>query len=402
MSNGDGEGTRASRRSHGRKFQRTLGAYGEDPTGPLFFVVGGMHGNEPAGLLAAERVLAELHRRRPAIRGRLVVVAGNLRALFLGQRYIESDLNRIWREEIVARVDGQEPTADSPEQHELRELLAEFRAHVESQAPPPERVVFLDLHTTSAGGAPFQCMGDTLQNRHIAFELPVPLILGLEEVIHGSFLEYVGERGYAALAVEGGQHEDPRTLEHHEAGIWTALVAAGCLAQEGVPDLERHRARLSAASRGIPRVVEIVHRYGVADDDGFEMLPGYYNFCPVKKGEVLARDHRGEIRCPQDGLLLLPRYQGQGNDGFFVAREVRAFWLQISAALRRVRADRVLRFLPGVRRDDPSGNRLVVNRHIARLWPVQVFHLFGFRRIATRPDGHLTFERRREGQPWPH
>ena len=376
--------------------RRIVGEYSTGRPGPLLFTLGGVHGNEPAGVRAAERVLEQLEERRPPMRGRLVAMIGNLRALSRGQRYIESDLNRIWRPEVVERINSQEPQADAPEERELREMLSVF---VEEAELPHERIIVLDLHTTSAGGAPFQCMGDTLQNRHIAFQLPVPLILGLEEVIHGSLLEFVGDRGHAAIAVEGGQHDDPRTVEHHEALLWQALVAADLLAESDVPDLDRHLARLAAASRGVPPVIEVLHRHGVAEDDEFEMRPGFHNFQPVEVGELLATDRNGEIRSPLKGLLLLPRYQGQGNDGFFLAREVRPIWLKISAYLRRVRAERLLSLLPGVRRSDPSRNRVEVDRRVARIWPVEVFHLFGYRRILTEGE-RIVFERRREGRPW--
>lgn len=384
-------------RHDGARFRREVGTYGDDTSGPLFVTVGGIHGNEPAGVLASERVLAQLVERRPRLRGRFVALAGNLRALALDQRYVESDLNRMWREDQVRRLRAQDPSADSPEQGELRELFAAVDGHL---TPWPERVIVLDLHTMSAGGSPFQCMGDTLQNRHVAYDIPIPLILGLEEVITGSLLEFVGERGHVAIAVEGGQHRDPRTVEHHEAAIWLALVAAGLLEAADVPDLQRHRARLSAASRGVPHVVEIVHRHPTLDGDGFEMLPGFRNFHPVSKGDALARDHRGPIASPVDGYLLLPRYQGLGNDGFFVAREVRPVWLRVSALLRRLRAERILRLLPGVARDAANANRLLVDRRIARFLAVEVFHLFGYRRREVLADGRLAFERRREGKPW--
>ena len=138
----------------------------------------------------------------------------------------------------------------------------------------------------------------------------------------------------------------------------------------------------------------------MVDGDGFEMRPGYHNFQPVKKDELLATDASGEIRSPRDGLLLLPRYQGQGNDGFFLAREVRPFWLRVSAVLRRARAERFFSLLPGVKRLDPSRNRLLVNARVARIWPVEVFHLLGYRRMSDQGD-RILFECRREGDPWP-
>jgi succinylglutamate desuccinylase len=51
------------------------------------------------------------------------------------------------------------------------------------------------------------------------------------------------------------------------------------------------------------------------------MHPGFTNFQKVKKGELLAHDNKGEIICPHVGLILMPLYQKQGEDGFFLIRE---------------------------------------------------------------------------------
>ena len=244
------------------------------------------------------------------LRGRVVAITGNMRALARKQRYIESDLNRIWLEEVLLRLRTQGPDADAPEENELRELLEVF---VHYSKDPSLGTIFIDLHTTSAGGAPFQCMGDTLQNRRIAYKIPIPLILGLEEVIHGSLLEFVGERGHVAIAIEGGQHDDPVTTEHHEAAVWQALVAAEMIAQEDVPHFDRHRSRLKGASRGVPHVVEVRHRHGLEQGDGFKMRAGFCNFHPVRKGELLATDNKGEIRSPMDCLLSAALLSGAGQ-----------------------------------------------------------------------------------------
>ena len=42
----------------------------------------------------------------------------------------------------------------------------------------------------------------------------------------------------------------------------------------------------------------------------------------------------------------MPLYQPQGDDGFFVMREFRPFWLRVSSLLRRARADLLFRLLP--------------------------------------------------------
>ena len=64
--------------------------------------IGGIHGNEPAGVRALER-LFELLAEEPLInpgftfKGELLALRGNLEALNQGKRFIDTDLNRIWR-----------------------------------------------------------------------------------------------------------------------------------------------------------------------------------------------------------------------------------------------------------------------------------------------------------------
>jgi succinylglutamate desuccinylase len=55
------------------------------------------------------------------------------------------------------------------------------------------------------------------------------------------------------------------------------------------------------------------------------MLPGFRNFDPVREGQLLARSGpqlAREVRAPWSGTLIMPRYQGQGLDGFFLGRAV--------------------------------------------------------------------------------
>ena len=59
-------------------------------------------------------------------------------------------------------------------------------------------------------------MSDTLRNRRLARALPVPVILGLEENVDGTLLEYATERGHTVIVVESGRHDDPAAVELHE------------------------------------------------------------------------------------------------------------------------------------------------------------------------------------------
>lgn len=370
---------------------RSLGTYTTGRPGPTVVAIGGMHGNEPAGTRAIPAVIERLRARQTPLRGRLIGLRGNVGALRAGRRYLARDLNRRWTPADVARLLAAGPRA--AEDHEQLELLELFVPLLREAREP---VVFLDLHSTSGPGAPFTCMADVLRNRPVAFALPIPLILGIEEILDGSLLGYASDLGHIAVAVEGGQSADPRTQRHHEAALWLALVATGAIEAREVPDLDVQRACLAAAARGLPAVVEIRHRHLVGDDDGFEMLPGFDNFTPLRKGQDVARDRRGPIRAPERGVMLMPRYQSQGDDGYFLARAVSRFWLHVSALLRHARIDRLVPLLPGVHRDPERNDHFVVDPHVARFQVRNVFHLLGYRRVQ-RAGATWVFSRRRPG-----
>jgi hypothetical protein len=70
-------------------------------------------------------------------------------------------------------------------------------------------------------------------------------------VIDGSMLGYLCDLGHIGVAVEGGQHDDPQTVECHESALLLMLVAAGALAEADVPDLRGHYARLAARTASL-------------------------------------------------------------------------------------------------------------------------------------------------------
>lgn len=368
---------------------RWLGRWDQGQPGPTLLVQAGIHGNEPAGVHAVRAVLAELERDGVALRGRLLALAGNLTALGLGRRFVDRDLNRRWLPEQTDALLAGDPDADGAEDRQQRELLGCFEEVLATTRGP---IVFLDLHTSSADGAPFAVLADTLDNRRLGLGIGVPIILGLEETIEGASMEWFAQRGIVNVAVEGGRHAAADTVANLTAVLWLVLEQIGCLGR-GQRDLTAHRERLRRAGAGAPPIVEIVHRQVIASADGFRMEPGFTNFQAVAEGELLATDRRGAITAPQPSRLLLPLYQGQGDDGFFLGREVRPFWLRLATVLRGLQLDRIVHWLPGVRRDPDDRNTLLVDPRVARWLVTELFHLLGFRRERRRGD-RLCFTRR--------
>ncbi|PRP93835.1 aspartoacylase [Enhygromyxa salina] len=374
--------------------RRWLGAHEGVAPGPTLVIIGGIHGNEPSGVIALQRVLHELRRRRIPVQGRLLGLAGNMRALAHNARFMTRDLNRGWFPDHLARLRDQAHSEDSPEDVEQRELLKIFDRLDETFDHP---LVVMDLHSFSAEGPPFSVVADTLRNRPLAYELRAPIIFGLDEAVGGTMLGYLADLGHVAVGFEGGQHDDPRTVENHVAAIWIALVANGLIAREELPELERCEARLAQAAAGLPRAVEIVYRHPITPEDGFRMDPGFHNFQDVRRNQRLAIDRDGEIGSPATGRVLMPLYQGQGEDGFFIARDLGNARLQLSAALRKLEVDRLLPYLPGIEVDDSVADEITVGRVGNRPAVKKVLRLLGYRKDVPA-DGQLRVARRRQAE----
>jgi succinylglutamate desuccinylase len=352
---------------------------------------GAVHGNEWSGVAALQRVLTALAERNTPLRGELVALAGNLSAIVQDRRYLTHDLNRHWLAGNIERVSATPVEELADEDLELRELLDVLHAVF---ARARGQVYFLDLHTSSADGDPFVCIGDTLRNRAFAEGFCVPIILGLEEQIDGSLLEYVNNLGHITVGVEAGQHRAESSVEHHESFTWLALVNAGLMAANDVPGLDEHRERLRRASHHLSGFMDVRHRHPIFLEDQFRMEEGFANFQHIDAGQLLARDRHGEIRAVEDGRILLPLYQGLGSDGFFIARELNTFWLRLSAALRWLKLDAFVHWLPGVQRHPTRDATLIIRTDLARWFALEVFHLLGYRKRRAE-EGLLLVSRRR-------
>lgn len=359
--------------------------------GPTLLCIAGLHGNEPAGVGAVARVLERLSPRAGRMQGDFVALAGNRRALNAHRRFIDRDLNRAWTDHRLDRLRDGDPERMESEDVEQVELLDAIEAVVGEARGP---VYVLDLHTTSGGGGPFTAFGDTLPNRAFAANVPVPMILGLEEQLEGTLLAFLGRHGLVAVVFETGQHEEPRAVDRAEAGIWLSAAAIGLLPEEALPEAGEGRKLLRRDVQGVPRVLEMRYRHAIGPEDGFRMDPGYRNFQPVHSGQAIARDVRGEVRVPERGRVLMPLYQAQGEDGFFLIREVTPVWLWVSHALRVLRLDRVAPLLPGVYADTAMPDVVRVNKRVARWYALQLFHLLGFRKEEDAGDV-LVLRRRR-------
>lgn len=303
--------------------ERVLGRVRGARPGPTLIGVGGLHGNELAGVLALQSVLEDLRSRWEHVSGEFVALSGNRGALAQGRRFLSRDLNRLWTPTRIGALQEAGSShravdAADPEDEELSELHNVVHEAIREARGP---VHLLDLHTASGPAEPFTSIMDSLTNRKFALSIPVPLVLGLGELVEGTLLGYLADWGISAVVFEGGQHHHPGTLASLRAALWLGMSGAGVIPESMFTEVTWARKRLIAATNGLPPVLELRYRHPVSPDDDFEMLPGFRSFQPIVSGQVLARDRNGDVPSPEEGRLLLPLYQAQGEDGFFLVRE---------------------------------------------------------------------------------
>ncbi len=306
--------------------RHVLGEFIGNNPGPLFICMAGMHGNEVAGVEAVKTVF-HLLEMEPHVNptfsynGTFIGILGNAEAYRENKRFIAKDLNRIWTPENVRRVKNTPYQDLEAEDRELRELVELVEAKIRQHKP--SRLIMLDLHTTSAFGGIFAIASDMPESIRIAVELHAPVITGMLAGISGTTLHYFVRENFGVptvgVAFEAGQHNDHLSMNRCMAAIINCMRSINAVRAEDVEN--RHDALLIEYSKDLPKVARLVSVHHIKPDDYFRMKPGFRNFQLVQKGQLLATDIRGPIYAPESGRILMPLYQNQGSDGFFIVQE---------------------------------------------------------------------------------
>ena len=299
-----------------------LGIYEGDLPGPLMVCIGGMHGNEPAGVNAIQLLLKMLDVEpitNPTFtyKGIFAGLLGNPEAYRKNVRYVDKDMNRSWSNHSS---NGEQSL--TTEEMAIQNIVTIINELVNKYNP--SEVVFIDLHTTSSTGGIFSIVTEDPNSQRLAQEIYAPVIKGFLHELSGTSLHYISQVDIdipvTGIAFEAGNHSDALSVNRAIAAVICSMRATGCVTAGHVES--RHVEILKEYSKNLPGLTELIYRHNVANHDHFVMLPDFQNFQSVSKGQVLASDKNGLITSPSDGLILLPLYQKQGNDGFFIVQPI--------------------------------------------------------------------------------
>ncbi len=294
---------------------RLLGKIEGELPGPLIICMAAVHGNEQLGIHAFRNVYSAIKNHEIPFRGKLVGLVGNIKAVLTNRRYINYDLNRSWTERRVRSLDN--GSWFGAEDEEMKAILKWIE--VESQGDYTMRIL-ADLHATSSDKGNFIVVPEELGDHSIIKALQLPVALDLHQYLEGTLLDYYSQQGFVAFAMEGGQIGTSEVYRLHTSGLWEILEKSGAVSKHDHEHEDHYASHLREVSEGLPTKVKVLYRHLVTPQDGFRMLPGFHNFQEIHKGQQLAIDSKGDIVSQHDGMIFMPLYQNEGEDGFFIVQ----------------------------------------------------------------------------------
>lgn len=306
---------------------RVIAKYYGRKRGPMLILLGAMHGNEPAGVKAID-LMGKMLEVEPitnpefVYQGMMLGIVGNLKAMRQGQRFVDRDLNRTLTADNVDLIKDTPLSELANEKREIKEILTLIQEEIDLYKP--DKVVVLDLHTTSSYGGIFSIATDDPESLRIAIELRAPVVTGMLKGIRGTTLHFFNSENLGVptttIVFESGQHHEPLSINRAVAAITNCMRTIGSVDPSMVENQHDHL--LITYSENLPKVTRLVMSHPLRPQDGFKMEPDFKNFQEVKKGQLLATDGNGPIYAETDGRILMPLYQEQGEDGFFLVEEV--------------------------------------------------------------------------------
>ena len=246
-------------------------------------IVGGTHGNEPAG----PKAIVQLHhafRNGELVlnQGKISFLLGNPKAYEKDVRYVDSDLNRAFTRSDPSTVEGKRAA-------EIEVFLADYN----------DIKALLDLHSVSIGDFKVLVYAkDDGDNTEFALKLST---IPLHFVFHpqhmpGTLIQAASAHGGRGLIVECGNHRAKQAVETARQHILTFL-AHHHLFDEGHLLKERTPGRITC--------FESIQAIQPHNNFSF-LIKDIKTGTKLSKGQKYARDDRGYHIAPQDCYVVVP------------------------------------------------------------------------------------------------
>lgn len=237
----------------------------------------GVHGDETGPIEMVAYVIEALSRTPSALAVDLMLCVGNIDAIAAGKRFIDADLNRMFKADRGA-------LAGTFESGRADQIIAATDAFFDRAGP---RRWHLDLHTA-------------IRASHYPMFAIVPDLIAEER--KAALNTWLGEAGIQAIIMNpksAGTYSYYSSEHHGAAGSTVELGRVGTLGQNDMAQFADASSALDAMLRGLPAPAAKAapHVFKVAQEvvklsDAFSM--GFSketpNFASLKRGDVIATD----------------------------------------------------------------------------------------------------------------
>jgi predicted deacylase len=265
---------------------------------PYVGVCGSMHGDEPSGALAIQRIAGDFETRalKPA-KGTVFLIHANQEATSLGRRCTPAgaDLNRLWDFSFIERLRPEAWGYEHRRVLELKEVLGELD-------------IFLDLHSAKTATPAFGVSNGEANIDELALRIGISYLVqswyGLADKVIIGFLKLAG---VPAISVECGAHGDPRITDKAHGIAMRFLRATGAI--DDGQDAGDEEVR-------VVHVVETITR----PSEEFQFGAPWKGFERLEPGTLVGRDRVTEIRVSQPCYAVLPNEEVEvGEDVVYLA-----------------------------------------------------------------------------------
>lgn len=265
--------------------ERIINIKGQKP-GKIVSVLVGVHGNERCGIEALEELLPGLFIES----GEVYFIYGNPRAIDVGTRFVDVNLNRMFRDE--------KDLTDIERQSYERSRALEVMKYLDKSD------VSLDVHSSATpNSTPFIICEPHAEDIVSRLDFSIRST-GWDFFEPGGTDFYMNKIGKTGICIECGFHEDPEAKELAKKAINDFLIINGLIS--GVMPEKKNQSLVQLSS---------VYKTKV----NFTPVRNFFDFEPLRAGELIGIDGNEEVCAPNvdNTLILFCRVRrGVGEEAF--------------------------------------------------------------------------------------
>jgi len=268
-------------------FEEIIQLIGEE-NGPVSIILAGVHGDEKCGVEVLKKIIPNLKIEK----GRVLFGYGNPRAIKEDKRFVEENLNRMFKKDDLL-------SEKEKESYEYKR--AQFLKKYLNQAD-----ALLDIHASFVPNSkPFIiCEANAKETTKY---LPINLVVyGFDKVEPGGTDYYMNSIGKIGICVECGYLDNFESRKVAEESIFAFLEARGHI-------------KNNVKSRK-QSYVQMCDLY-ITKTNSFILSKQFSDFEEITEGQIIGMDGKNEVRAEKASVILFAGNRSQSGEEAFLLGE---------------------------------------------------------------------------------